>query len=93
MDLRSRRFLFAVGDQMRAEAFHHLHFPAFVEFFITSTVPETHSTKHIEDGIAYAHDSTPDALQTGMTGGFGFGGKSPGYGGLGVDEAKLLVAT
>lgn len=34
----------------------------FVDFFITSMFPEPHSTKQIEDGVAWAHEITPATL-------------------------------
>lgn len=43
------------------------HYRDFVEFFIGQLFPEPHSTKPIEDGIAWGLETTPEVLVASMT--------------------------
>lgn len=37
-------------------------YPGFVEFFIGAAFPEAHSTKHVEDGVEWGLETTPEVL-------------------------------
>ncbi|HEV2139789.1 MAG TPA: alpha/beta fold hydrolase [Candidatus Dormibacteraeota bacterium] len=45
---------------------HHMlnHYADFLEFFFGEMFPEPHSTKQIEDAVAYGLDSTPELMLT-----------------------------
>ena len=47
---------------------HHWlrHYDDFLEFFFSQVFPERHSTKQIEDAVAYGRDTTPETLVAGQ---------------------------
>ena len=44
------------------EHFWRTDYSDFVRFFFAQVFPEAHSTKQIEDAVAWAHDTTPEVL-------------------------------
>jgi len=50
------------GWQMRNAHFWREHYDDWLAFFFGQLLPEPHSTKGIEDGIAWSNDTTPEIL-------------------------------
>jgi pimeloyl-ACP methyl ester carboxylesterase/predicted glycosyltransferase len=46
--------------------------PGFVDFFWSKVFPEPHSTKHIEDAVAFALDTSAETIVATHMGGFGY---------------------